>query len=286
MSSGTAFETYDWHIGEHFLKGKTSETANEDRIVITPYYIGVIDGATSKSDFRPAGQTTGQWAARLVEAAIRTLPPTAPWSAVTSHITCRLQRFYAENGLTDTVRQHPEQRLTASCALYSRHLQAVALIGDCQCLVGEKNFSNGKKIDGLLAAARAAWNEAALLQGKSVAELLENDEGRAFIRPFLVKQSVFQNLPAAGHPYAYGVFDGFPLPAGQVRVIPVLPQTPVVLATDGYPQLFPTLRQSEDHLAGLLQKDPLCIRSYQSTKGMYKGQCSFDDRAFISFSSF
>lgn len=268
---------------EVFLKGKTSEAANEDRIVMTPYYIGVIDGATSKSDFRQEGMTTGQWAGQLVEEAVRSLPPLSAGPDAAAAITRRIARFYEENGLWDRVRQHPEQRLTASAVVYSRHRKEVWLVGDCQCLIGGRSFTNGKRIDTLLAEVRSVYLEARLLQGIPQEALLEHDSGRDVIRPFLVEQSVFQNLPSSASPYAYAVFDGFPLPPSALRILPVAPGEQVVLASDGYPRLFPTLADSERYLNELLQKDPLCIRSYKSTKGMYKGQCSFDDRAYVSF---
>lgn len=270
---------------EVFLKGKSSEAANEDRIVVTPYYIGVIDGATSKSDFRKEEMTTGQWAGRLVEEAVKSLPPSATGPDAVSAITRRMACFYTENSLWERVCQHPEQRLTASAVLYSCHRKEVWMVGDCQCLIGGRAFTNGKQIDTLLAEVRSVYLEARLLQGISQEALLEHDTGRDCIRPFLVEQSVFQNLPSSASPYAYAVFDGFPLPPSALRILPVAPGEQVVLASDGYPRLFPTLAASERYLHELLQKDPLCIRSYKSTKGMYKGQCSFDDRAYVSFLS-
>ena len=180
---------------EVFLKGKTSEAANEDRIVMTPYYIGVIDGATSKSDFRQEGMTTGQWAGQLVEEAVRSLPPLSAGPDAVAAITRRIARFYEENGLWDRVRQHPEQRLTASAVVYSRHRKEVWLVGDCQCLIGGRSFTNGKRIDTLLAEMRSVYLEARLLQGIPQEALLEHDSGRDAIRPFLVEQSVFLLRP-------------------------------------------------------------------------------------------
>ena len=55
-----------FQIVESFLKGKHAETDNEDAIFINPAFAAVIDGATSKSDFRKDGMTTGQWAVQCV----------------------------------------------------------------------------------------------------------------------------------------------------------------------------------------------------------------------------
>ena len=56
-----------------------------------------------------------------------------------------------------------------------------------------------------------------------------------------------------------------------------------MLSSDGYFRLFPTLSESEEHLAEILRENPLCIGEYSSTKGLQKGCVSFDDRAYIRF---
>ena len=60
-----------FQIVESFLKGKHAETDNEDAIFINPAFAAVIDGATSKSDFRKNGKTTGQWAVQCVMEALQ-----------------------------------------------------------------------------------------------------------------------------------------------------------------------------------------------------------------------
>ena len=59
------------------------------------------------------------------------------------------------------------------------------------------------------------------------------------------------------------------------------PGDEVVLATDGYPVLCPTLQATENALAQLLHDDPLLIHHYQATKAHMHGNNSFDDRAYL-----
>ena len=67
-------------------------------------------------------------------------------------------------------------------------------------------------------------------------------------------------------------------------IIPVSdPLAEIVLASDGYPRLFPSLAETEAFLAKLLEEDPLCYKQYRSTKGRYAGNISFDDRAYLRF---
>lgn len=55
----------------------------------------------------------------------------------------------------------------------------------------------------------------------------------------------------------------------------------VVLASDGYPTLLPTLKESEKALAHHLIDDPQNIGEFVATKGLVEGNVSFDDRTYI-----
>ena len=55
----------------------------------------------------------------------------------------------------------------------------------------------------------------------------------------------------------------------------------VVLASDGYPTLLPTLKESEKALAHHLIDDSQNIGEFVATKGLVEGNVSFDDRTYI-----
>jgi glycerophosphoryl diester phosphodiesterase len=80
----------------------------------------------------------------------------------------------------------------------------------------------------------------------------------------------------------YAAIDGFAIPADGITVQKI-PHTitTVVLASDGYPFLRASLVESEHALADLLQRDPLLFQAYKSTKGLVRGNMSFDDRAYV-----
>ncbi|MBO0793101.1 MAG: hypothetical protein J2P36_19440 [Ktedonobacteraceae bacterium] len=92
---------------------------------------------------------------------------------------------------------------------------------------------------------------------------------------------LFQNSPAAGH-YWFSVIDGFAVPDEEIRMLR-LPDDieTIVLASDGYPSVKETLLESEQALHEVLRDDPLLFRKYKATKGMNKGQVSYDDRSYI-----
>ena len=87
------------------------------------------------------------------------------------------------------------------------------------------------------------------------------------------------------HNGGVGDVDGFAVDEAHIRVI-TLDFQPwhIVLASDGYPFLCPTLAESEARLAEQREKDPLNIGpAFMATKAFIPGNNSFDDRAFISF---
>ena len=84
---------------------------------------------------------------------------------------------------------------------------------------------------------------------------------------------------------SYAVIDGFPIPQQHVRVITLDFQPwEIVMATDGYPFLKPTLAASEERLAWQREHDPLNIGDFKTTKAFLPGNSSFDDRSYIRFS--
>ena len=152
------------------------------------------------------------------------------------------------------------------------------MVGDCQCLVDGQYFDNPKPAEAHEAQIRAEYNCRLLTEGRATVEqLMDDDQGRTAMMPSLLESMKGENID-------YAVIDGFPIPMGKVRVL-TLDFSPheVVLASDGYPFLRPTLEESETALARLLRDDPLCIRQFLSAKGLMNGQKSFDDRAYIRF---
>lgn len=268
-------------VEEYFLKGKKSPETNEDGIIITPYFAAVIDGATAKADFSLDGKKTGRLAMELTLSAIREFPKDIDAEEAVGRITKKIHSFYVEHNLLDELKDQPGKRFTANGVIYSYARNEVWQVGDCQCIIGDLYSSNEKEIDAIMANARSAFNEVALLNGATMENLAEHDPGRDFIYPFLHQQTVLQNNPDKNQRYAFPVFDGFPVNMEQVNIFPIGDVKEIILSSDGYPHLFSDLKKSECYLYDILENDPLCMRQYKSTKGVTKGNSSFDDRAYL-----
>lgn len=271
-----------FRVVEQRTTPKSSAAANEDACVVTPCFAAVIDGATPKTAFRyPGGLTPGCVAAQRLTDAIGTLPPEVTAAEAARLLTAALHE--PEVAAAD--------RPIASCALYSSYRRQVWLLGDCQCafLLPDSPLdaplplcTNRKAIDTLLADWRRAVLTSLLSRGiLTPAQIAADDPGRRIIQPHITQQVRFQNLDRP-HRLAYGMLDGEPFPERFIRILDVPAEAKaLILATDGYPALYPTLAQTEAHLQRLLAQDPLCIGPLCGTKGLRPHQQSFDDRTYL-----
>lgn len=250
----------------------------EDGIIVTDDFVAIIDGSTSKSPVRIVpGMTNGRYCMLLIKEYICHAESQFTTNDFCNGLTAFIREKY--DGLdTQRLAKHPEERLTASCIVYSRARRQIWMIGDCQCLVDGHLYENPKPYETQLAAKRSAIAQELISSGKyTVDELRTDDVARKAIIPELIETMAGQNK-------SYAVVDGFDIPMDKVRVITLdaQPHT-IVLASDGYPHLRPTLAESEAELHRQLHSDPLNIRTFKATKAYARGNNSFDDRSYIRF---
>jgi len=304
-------------IIESCIIGKKSQEACEDGMVVTDDFIAVIDGSTSKTPkhLNP-DMKNGRYAMMLISEYIQEeLKADASVDDFCQGVTAYIyNKVYEKLGVEERLKEHPEERLTASAILYSRTRNEVWMVGDCQAIIDGKLYENGKPYEEKIARKRVELIE----QGLSPAE------ARKQIEPLLIKAML------SGQNQTYTVIDGFPIYREGVKVVSVSDsssvqgsvsssdsssvqdsvsssdscsvQDPVscsgsasasdtipsssseiVLASDGYPFLKPTLAASEAALAEQIANDPQNIRSFIATKGIVEGNKSFDDRTYIRF---
>ena len=280
-------------IIEQFICSKYPDQQTcEDGLFISSDFIAVIDGVTSKGELTwpdgsgggsvfPSPMTSGRYAREILAQALKTMEPGIDAASAMEYLNQALAK--AGSGRREFLRDHPEERLQAVAILYSCQKKEVWAFGDCQCLIGDTLHSHGKEIDSLMTEIRCLYNQAELILGGSEDDFARHDPGRTCILPLLRRQFLLANQD---RPYGYDVLDGFAIHSHHVSVYPVPPQTQVVLASDGYPVLKDTLAESEKSLDELLQKDPQCLRENRGTKGLVKGNQSFDDRTYVRFAVF
>lgn len=286
-------------IIESCIIGKKSPEACEDGMVVTDDFIAVIDGSTSKTPkhLNP-DMKNGRYAMMLISEYIREeLKTDASVDEFCQGVTAYIyNKVYEKLGVEERLKEHPEERLTASAILYSRTRNEVWMVGDCQAIIDGKLYENGKPYEEKIARKRV----------ELIAQGLSPAEARKQIEPLLIKAML------SGQNLTYTVIDGFPIYREGVKVVSVsdscsvqdsvpasdsvpcsdfasasdtIPSSfsEIVLASDGYPFLKPTLAASEAALAEQIANDPQNIHSFIATKGIVEGNKSFDDRTYIRF---
>jgi glycerophosphoryl diester phosphodiesterase len=252
----------------------------EDKIVYNNFFACVIDGATTKSTVLYENKTSGLLVSEILEKTILNLEEKTSLSQTIDILTNSVRDYYIANNLVENMKKNPLDRLTASIVIFSKYFNQIWMIGDCQCMVDNKVYTNEKFIDKFLSETRAFYITKELISEKSIKELQKFDTGRQYILPLLVSQSYFQNSKFDSE-YSYCVIDGFPINISKIKVIEINSSKTIILASDGYPKLFNTLNETENYLDYILENDPLCYNLYKSTKGKYINMNSFDDRAYL-----
>ena len=256
-------------IIESKTEGKAPGRLSEDNLVVTPDFIAVIDGVTSKSDFTYEGKSTGRLAAELVGQAVEEMRADEDCRAFVGRCNEKFRDFYEKVKFLYDIR---EKGLQATAIVYSDHFREIWMIGDCQALVDEVEYQQPKRSDVILSQFRSLM----------LALGAEAGDARAQIEPWILKATAFANK--AGNSYGYSVLNGEAIPEELINVIQLSgAEYEIVLASDGYPVLKPTLQQSEWELERIMKEDPQCCRIYESTKGLKPGNKSFDDRTYIRF---
>lgn len=271
---------------ESKIEGKKSPESCEDGLVVTADFIAVIDGSTSKTPHHLSpDMKNGRYAMVLISEYIQhELKPESTvedfCEGVTSYI---YNKVYRQQGIEEQMQAHPEERLTASAILYSKAKNEVWMVGDCQAIIDGKLYENNKPFEDIVARRRV----------ELIRRGFTPQEARKTIEPLLIQAML------EGQNKTYTVIDGFPIYQKGVKVVSLnapqknvetdvadslpLPTKEIVLASDGYPFLKPTLTESEEVLAHLLAYDPQCTHEFIATKGIVVGNKSFDDRTYIRF---
>ena len=267
-----------YRLLERFVKGKHLEEDCEDGIVVTPDFVAVIDGSTSKTATRiDPNMKNGRLCMLSIAKYIENMPHETSLEDFCEGITKSIHDLYPADD--SAFKAAPHLRLCASVALYSTYLNEVWLVGDCQCRIDEKCFDNPKPYEERIARMRSGvWKQ--MLNAHP--DMVENgtivhDYARDAVICELVNSMKEENR-------SYAVVDGYPIFRQGIRVLS-LPEDSkehsLILASDGYPVLATTLEESEKALRNLLRQDPYCVDKWLATKGLMKGNCSFDDRSYV-----
>lgn len=274
-----------WDVVERFSTGKT-RAGNDDVIVCSGLWFGVVDGATDKSGLTyPLGgveTAAGAFAAAVVAREISRLPAGVAPLAGVRRVSEALRN--AVEAAQPGIGAH--ERPYASLIVLDASCDQLWWCGDAQAAWVLRNGQVHvrrpvNRVDQIAADFRAAVlaaRDAAGVHGDG------RDEGRAAALELLRYAPALAN---GTHPeFAHGVVDGAPPPPWAVGSACLSDADEVVLASDGYPEIVfgegvGQLGDAEALLAKRLTADPDCVGVLRSTKGLNPGADSFDDRTWL-----
>jgi hypothetical protein len=262
---------------ESFVAGKSETVACEDIVVATDDHAAVVDGGTDLSGARFAGKAGGLFAAEVVADQIKGAPRDLDATSFVAQLTDALARAVrAEHGALGPDTLPP----CASFVCVSVARRQVWRVGDCTAVVDGTPHYGGKLVDDAAYSFRAALTAALLAGGTPLATVLADDPGTQACRPLY---DIQQNLGNQLGRWGYGVVNGTPVPDDLVEVFDLpADECEIILASDGYPEVLPTLDETERRLHDLLAADPAAVGPlWRVGKSLRPGYASMDDRSFL-----
>lgn len=248
------------------------ESLNEDVLLDTPDWLVVCDGATDKTGKTFDGKTGGYVTAHLTAKTIAQQKPGTPLSKLINAINENYALTFPDLPSID--------RPSCTFVALDKHAAIVHRVGDVSWSDGNTVHEGYMVIDEIHVNMRAAYLEMLLLDGASPHDFNEHDPGREIILPGLRRQGAFRNTTSSE--FSYAAIDGRPIPERFMESWELDDSVQeIIIATDGYPELLPTLEQSEEYLQQELDNDPLRIGKHRGTRALIEGYNSFDDRTYV-----
>ncbi len=263
-------------LTEAFTLSKTGNNANnEDGFFFNEYFAAVIDGTTSKTADRFEGMTGGRFAMLTLKSALNTVAPDLPPQSLLEELNRCLK--------ISSDRFNGEVFPSASLVIYNDYRKELISYGDCKYIINGTPFTTEKQNDTAAAQKRAKIIKDLLAEGASILDIQKDDPGRKAITDELKK--VLINCANKEVDGGFPVMNGTQIVRSFIRVHKIPQNSDLILASDGYREVLPTLEKSENRLLDMLKQDVLCIEQLLSTKGVSYGNVSFDDRTYLRFST-
>ena len=246
---------------------------NEDGYFFNDKYAVIIDGATDKYNLSINGLTGGQIIRDSILDVVQSLTGNESFEETISTIQNHLVAKFPISNFAP---------MSASAIIVNFIRNEAYVVGDCQLIIDNDYIDNRKAIDSIIAKKRSDIDVNLLSHGSTIEQLMEFDIGREQILPLLKEQKKYENKEVE---FGYSVFNNtlndIQSMISLSKKIPINNKKEIILATDGYPFLSSSLDDCEKNLKFLIEEDPLLIYKFKSTKGLKKGNISFDDRTFI-----
>ena len=260
---------------EQFCQGKGDPAACEDRLIITPHFIAVIDGATSSAPLA-SGKAGGIVAAEAIADTIQSLNPDA-----TAHecITKASQAVFTATGVWPDASQN---RPCAAIVVYSAARREIWRVCDCHIRIDGTAYDGEVLVGQIPYTFRSAILRARLALGQTTVTAEQSrPREESLIRPFVQVQNVFLNNPT--DPMGFGAINGLPVPEKFIEVFKVPDAKEIILCSDGFFTPPATLAEGLAELKRLKHEDPLLCHQVNGSRPFPADGDFFDDTTYVRF---
>ena len=256
------------------------EMGNHDALVINGNYIAVFDAAQARGWRAWDGWPAGVFARKIMVSTLENLVGDLEAEEVVRTLEETLQKETArcmEKMEDSQVYAYPQSRVL----IYSAAKHEIWRLGDSPfCIDGELHYQRSEAYE-LAAEKRAEVMERFLANDRSdLRDLINTDYGRSSAMDIIVEEE----RRVDGVEILSGRADvDMDVLLSHLEIYPVATDSEVILASDGYPRILPTLAESEDWLAAERARDPLFIHDYKSLCGAMDEHTGYDDRTYVRF---
>ncbi len=258
---------------EQFCEGKGQPEACEDRLVITPHFVAVIDGATSSAPLA-SGKAGGIVAAEAIARVVQTFPAD---STAETFVKLATQAVFEDTG------HWPDESQNRPCAavvVYSAARQEVWRVCDCHIRLDDKVLDGEISAGRIPYTYRSAIIRARLALGQTTVEIEQaRPTNQQPFWPFVEVQNVFLNHPT--DPMGFGAINGLPVPEKFIEIHSTKGVGEIVLCSDGFFAPAPTLAEGLAELARLKREDPLLCLQVNGSRPFPMNGRFFDDTTYV-----
>lgn len=269
-------------IIEQFTQGKEGGTdINDDCISVSDNFIAVIDGSTSRVGHQLKGKPIGQFASNILSREVANLQADIDARGAVDKLTEILKNeaeaAAKEEGLNFG---GPEFFPSAALLVYSAARREIWRVADSTFVMDGRANCRVFPQERTWMELRRAYICAEIARGEKEEDLIAVDPTQDMLTSIIRNFKVFANYDG---PYGYGVINGSRVPDAHIEVVSAAAANEITFASDGYPEVEPTLEETEKYLLHVVKQDPLMYKLHPQVKGVKPGNVSFDDRSYIRF---
>lgn len=272
MDRALGFEVVD-----NFTSAATPGERPEVEIVVHEHFAAVVAGASAHGQADVGEETANRFATRILSKAILTLGPGTGPNRFATRLSNVLGAAVEAKGIDDSFIWP-----AASVVCLSVPRREVWRIGTCSVAIDTKVHYGAKTVHQAANAYRAVVNAANHEKGMPISAIRRDDPGRVAAQPIYDSHPYLINK---GGRWGYGAINGSPVPTKYIEIFELPPGPCSVILSSAFPEVRPTLGETQHRLETLQSEDPAGIdRLWTMGTALTPGDKSMVDLAYLRLS--